>query len=188
MGKYKKQIKSLLLAAALLLTLCFAAACGAGTDAEENRGQHYEAEQSEQPEDTETVTETEEVSEEPTEILDFPILDEIDENMTVGTAGSSLRAVAEAVKLLDWGTATGLDPEEIRQVTAAWLSDKGNDEQMEFAEKLQAVDGAYQQLLGSDNAETESLLDAAGCADAAYPWSDEPVESIEAIMEAAGLR
>lgn len=28
----------------------------------------------------------------------------------------------------------------------------------------------------------------AGCEDAAYPWSDSPVESIEAVMEAIGLR
>ena len=119
------------------------------------------------------------------ENLTLPILDEINENTTVGTAGSSLRAVQSAVKLLDWGTNTDLDPQEIWEATIAWLSNKGNDEQVEFAEKMEAVDDAYQKLLKEG---AEELLSAAGCEDTAYPWSDTPVESIEAIMDAVGLR
>lgn len=44
---------------------------------------------------------------------DVPILDEIDADVAVGTAGSSLLAVQAAVKLLDWGVNTGLDADEI---------------------------------------------------------------------------
>lgn len=117
--------------------------------------------------------------------LELPILDEINQNTTVGTAGSSLTAVQSAVKLLDWGCATGLDPEEIREATVAWLSDKGNDEQVEFAAKMESVDEAYRKLLGEG---AEDLLAAAGCEDSAYPWSSTPVEPAEAIMEAVGLR
>ena len=117
--------------------------------------------------------------------LQLPILDEINQNTAVGTAGAYLTAVQSAVKLLDWGTATGLDAEEIKEATVAWMADKGNDEQAAFAEKLTEVDEAYKQLL-EDGA--EELLISAGCEDAAYPWSDAPVESIEAIMEAVGLR
>ena len=96
------------------------------------------------------------------------------------------REVLEAaVKLLDWGTTTGLDTEEIKGATVAWMMDKGNDEQVAFAEKMALVDEAYQKLLGED---AEELLTSAGCEDAAYPWSDSPVESIEAVMEAIGLR
>lgn len=123
------------------------------------------------------------VPEEPA--LQLPILDEIDQNVTVGTAGAYLKAVQSAVQLLDWGVATGLDPEEIKEAAAAWLSDKGNEEQLAFMEKMESVDDAYQKLLGDD---AWDLLISAGCADAAYPWSDAPVESIEAIMEAVGLR
>ena len=130
-------------------------------------------------------TETGENSNAP--LPELEILDELDKNTTVGTAGSSLKAVQSAVMLLDWGTSTGLDPQEIRQATAAWLSDKGNDEQVAFSEKMMAVDNAYQQLIG-DNPDAKELLATAGCADAAYPWSDTPVESIEAIMDAVGLR
>lgn len=96
------------------------------------------------------------------------------------------REVLEAaVKLLDWGTTTGLDTEEIKGATVAWMMDKGNDEQVAFAEKMALVDEAHQKLLGED---AEELLTSAGCEDAAYPWSVGPVESIEAVMEAIGLR
>lgn len=119
--------------------------------------------------------------------IQMPILDEINQNTSVGTTGAYMTAVQSAVKLLDWGTTTGLDPQEIKEATVAWLLDKGNDEQVAFSEKLKAVDEAYQKLLG-EQADAMELLESAGCGDAAYPWSDAPVESIEAIMEAVGLR
>lgn len=141
-----------------------------------------------EPEETQVVLEEEEAgndSEALEEDSGFPILDEIAKNVQVGTAGSFMTAVQAAVKLLDWGTATGLDTEEIKSATVAWMMDKGNDEQVAFAEKMALVDEAYQKLLGED---AEELLTSAGCEDAAYPWSDGPVESIEAVMEAIGLR
>lgn len=119
--------------------------------------------------------------------IQMPILDEINQNTSVGTAGAYMTAVQSAVKLLDWGTTTGLDPQEIKEATVAWLSDKGNDEQIAFSEKLAAVDETYRKLIG-EKADAMELLESAGCGDAAYPWSDAPVESIEAIMEAVGLR
>ena len=117
--------------------------------------------------------------------IDMPILDEINQNVQIGTTGAYMTAVQEAVRLLDWGVGTGLDPEEIRAATVDWLMDKGNDEQVQFAEKLRQVDDVYHKLLGND---AEDLLESAGCKDAAYPWSTAPVESIEAIMDAVGLR
>lgn len=117
--------------------------------------------------------------------LELPILDEINNNVTVATAGSFLTAVRAAVELLDWGVNTGLDPEEIRESTVSWLSGQGNDAQTAFAEKLARVDDAYQMLL-EDGA--EDILSTAGLENTGYPWSDQRVETIEAIMEAAGLR
>ena len=55
---------------------------------------------------------------------------------------------------------------------------------MEFSNKLASVYDAYQKLLGSD---AKELLEQAGCDDAAYPWSDAPVEAIEAIVEVVQL-
>lgn len=117
--------------------------------------------------------------------ITLPILAEIEQTVTVGTSSSFMTAVQMAVKLLDWGTNTGLDPEEIRSAAVSWLADKGNDEQVVFSQKLALVDEAYQKLLGDG---AEDLLASAGCEDTAYPWSDQPVESIEAIMTATGLR
>ena len=98
--------------------------------------------------------------------LTLPILDDIDENVIPGISGSSLRAVQVAVRLLDWGVNTGLGADEIGEAAAAWLA-------------------AYQELLTD---EADDLLDVAGCADIHRFWGSEPVESIEAIMQAAGLR
>lgn len=60
-------------------------------------------------------------------VLTLPILDEIDRNVTIGTAGSSLLAVQEAVKLLDWGVNTGLGADEISGAASTWLAAKNND-------------------------------------------------------------
>ena len=117
--------------------------------------------------------------------LELPILDEINQNVSVGTAGSYMTAVQAAVKLLDWGTNTGLDPAEIREATINWLMDKGNDEQVAFSDKLALVDDACQKLLGDG---AEELLSSAGLEDIECNWGNQPVESIEAIMDAVGLR
>lgn len=122
---------------------------------------------------------------EPQSVLELPILDVIDEEVMPGTAGSSLRAVQAAVQLLDWGVHTGLDTEEIRQATVDWLANKGNDEQVAFAQKLELVDDACNRLR-EENA--RELLDVAGCQDTEIFWGSDPVAPIEAIMDAAGLR
>ena len=118
-------------------------------------------------------------------VLELPILDEINQTVSIGTAGSYMTAVQAAAELLDWGTNTGLGPAEIREATVNWLMDKGNDEQVAFSDKLALVDDAYQKLL-SDGA--EDLLSSAGLEAAKCDWGNQPVESIEAIMDAARLR
>ena len=117
-------------------------------------------------------------------VLTLPILDEIDESVTIGVSGSSLSAVQAAAKLLDWGVNTGLDVDEISEAASTWLAAKISD-LPEFLQKLEMVDDAYQNLLTGDARE---LLDSAGCADVAITWGSEPVAPVEAIMQAAGLR
>ncbi len=117
--------------------------------------------------------------------IELPVLDDIDQTVTIGTAGSSMTAVQGAVKLLDWGVGTGLGADEIKAAAEKWLAAKDETARAEFVEKLTNVDSMYQKLL-QDGA--ESLLESAGCGDAAYPWSDAPVDSIEAVMDATGLR
>lgn len=117
--------------------------------------------------------------------LELPILDEINQAVSIGTAGSYMTAVQAAAKLLDWGTSTGLDPAEIREATVNGLMDKGNDEQVTFSDKLALVDDAYQKLLSDD---AEDLLSSVGLEDVEHNWGNQPVESIEEVMDAVGLR
>ena len=139
---------------------------------------------SEEPDDTDTIGNADN-PEDTSAALTLPILDEINSKVQIGTSGSSLIAVQAAVKLLDWGEHTGLDPEEIREAASAWLSEQTDSDREEALLKLEMVDDAYQRLLKEDARE---LLDTAGCADTEIFWGSEPVEPVEAIMQAAGLR
>ena len=116
--------------------------------------------------------------------LTLPILDEIDTSVTVGTSGSSLLAVQAAVKLLDWGENTGLGADEISDAASTWLAAKNND-LTNCLKKLELVDEAYQKLL---TGEARDLLDSAGCEAIELTWGSDPVDPVEAIMQAAGLR
>ena len=117
-------------------------------------------------------------------VLTLPILDEIDETVTVGTSGSSLLAVQEAAKLLEWSVNTGLDTDEIEDAASTWLAAK-NDTLIDCLKKLELVDNAYQKLL-TDKA--RELLDSAGCENVEITWENAPAEPVEAVMRAAGLR
>ena len=117
-------------------------------------------------------------------VLTLPIWDEIDASITGEASGSSLPVVQVAVKLMDWGVNTGLDTDEISDAASTWLAAK-NDDLTEILHKLELVDGVYQRLLTEDARE---LLDNAGCENVEITWESNPIEPIEAIMQAAGLR
>lgn len=117
-------------------------------------------------------------------VLTLPILDEIDRTVTVGTSGSTLLAVQAAARLLDWGMNTGLGTDEISEAASTWLAAK-NNELTDCLQKLELVDDAYKKLL---TGEARELLDSAGCADVEIIWGSAPAESVEAIMQATGLR
>ena len=112
------------------------------------------------------------------------VLDEIESDIEPGTAGNGMNSIKTAAHLLNWGVGTSMTTDEVKKETVSWLSDKGNSEQVEFSNKLASVYDAYQKLLGPD---AKELLEQAGCDDAAYPWSDAPVETIEAIVEVVQL-
>lgn len=164
----KQKCIALFLLAAMLLTLT---ACGPTL--------------SPAPEEQTPAADAAGTTTEPAQSLTLPILDEIDQNVTPGVSGSSLRAVQSAAELLDWGVTTSLDPEEITATAAAWLAEKTDDQREAFTQKLMIVDNAYQQLL-TDGA--RDLLDTAGCEDTQITWGSETVETVEAVLRAAGLR
>ena len=117
-------------------------------------------------------------------VLTLPILDEIDTTVTVGTSGSSLTAVQAAVKLLTWGADTGLGASEISDAAITWLSAR-NDNLEEFLQKLSLVDDACQKLMTD---EAQAMMDSAGCGGTPITWGNQPLDTVEAIMQAAGLR
>ena len=174
MKNLKKIATARLLVIILLLAVCMA---GCAAPAEPNSGV---------PSETDAPAESDGsgAPADAPQALTLPILDEIDADVTVGTAGSSLLAVQAAVKLLDWGVNTGLDTDEISGVASVWLSAK-NEGRTECLQKLELVDEAYQKLLTD---EARELLDSAGCADVEITWGSDPVEPVEAILRAAGLR
>ena len=112
------------------------------------------------------------------------MLNEINTDVQPGTAGSSLKTVKVAANLLDWGTETSLSQEEIKSETVRWLSDKGNDEQAEFSQKMADVYDAYQELLGEN---AEELLSSAGYTGKGYPWGSSKIEAIETIKDVVQL-
>lgn len=112
------------------------------------------------------------------------VLDEINTEINPGTAGSGMNSIKVAAHLLNWGVGTSMTTDEIKKETISWLSVMGNSDQVEFSSKLALVYKSYNKLLGPD---AEQLLESAGCDDAAYPWSDSPVETIEAIIDVVQL-
>ena len=174
MKNLKKIATARLLAVILLLAVCMA---GCAAPAEPNSGV---------PSETDAPAESDGsgAPADAPQALTLPILDEIDADVAVGTAGSSLLAVQAAAKLLDWGVNTGLDTDEISEAAFTWLAAR-NDDLTECLQKLELVEDAYQKLL---TGEARELLDSAGCADVEITWGSDPVEPVEAILRAAGLR
>lgn len=108
------------------------------------------------------------------------VLDDINAHMEPGTAGSGLKAAKLAAELLDWAQTSSLSTDEIKAQTVAWLSPKGNDEQVAFAGKLGAVNNAVGQVTGDGGKE---LLQEAGVTDSLYPWSDEAVAAVKTVVD-----
>ena len=115
------------------------------------------------------------------------LLDRFREDVTIGTAGSSLRAVAAAADLLDWAAACSLSPEEIATAYEDWYPHQNPDRPAAFEEQLSAVDYAVQLLLHGGE-EAVSLLNDAGYEDCGYPWDEHAASVADALMQAAGLR
>ena len=166
-----KKITLILLLVAMLLSLC---ACGEKA-----------------PEASPAASET---PAEETIIIEAPpaedaaplsqVLDSINKNTEVGTAGSSLRAAQSAAMLMDWCAETSLDAGQVRAATVEWLSPMGNDAQTEFAQKLELVDTMCLELIHKDGT---SLLESAGYTSSSYPWDEAAYEKYTAVLDAVGV-
>ena len=113
------------------------------------------------------------------------LLDDFGTRIQSGSAGSSLRAVAQAARLMDWGMSTGMTDAQISAAAADYLAALDEDATALYLMQIDSLDYAYKQLLQPGQ---EELLSEAGCADAAYPWSDSPIPAVESLMTALGAR
>ena len=113
------------------------------------------------------------------------LLDDFGTRIQSGSAGSSLRAVAQAARLMDWGISTGMTDAQISAAAADYLAALDEDAKALYLMQIDSLDYAYKQLLQPGQ---EELLSEAGCADAAYPWSDSPIPAVESLMTALGAR
>ncbi|MBR5430692.1 MAG: hypothetical protein IK116_09250, partial [Firmicutes bacterium] len=109
-------------------------------------------------------------------------------HVTIGTAGSSLRAAAAAAELLDWAADCTLDEAGIAAAYEAWLPTMDPDMPVDFAEQLGAVDYNVRLFTDDKSEDVAMLLSDAGCEDCGYPWDAHAVAVADALMQAAGLR
>lgn len=114
--------------------------------------------------------------------IDLPILDEIDQNTRVATAGAYSTAVKSAENLLDWGCYTGLGMDEIYAGAQKWKLAQEEAALAEFVEKLRTVDDVYLLLVGVNGDKSDQKEGGA------WAWGRERVEAIEVIMQVFGLR
>lgn len=108
-------------------------------------------------------------------------LDEIRDNVRVGTAGSSLSAAQQAANLLDWGMETVLSTEEIQTIVQDWYASIDPADQEETQMQFSGVAGAVEQVTGEDGAD---LLDSAGCTASNYPWNDTAKAAAQTVLSA----
>ena len=167
-----KKIALILLSAAILLSLC---ACG-------EKAPEASPAASEAPAEESTIVIEAPPAEEAAPLSQ--VLDSINENTEVGTAGSSLRAAQSAAMLMDWCAETSLDAGQVRAATVEWLSPMGNDAQTAFAQKLELVDTMCLELIHKDGS---SLLERAGYTSSSYPWDEAAYEKYTVILEAVGI-
>lgn len=114
------------------------------------------------------------------------VLTDIQENTRLGSAGASLTAVQIAARMMNWGVGTHMSPEQVTAEAGKWYQALNQSQQKDFQEKFSEIYTTYQQLLGDDASDRE-WLETAGVTYAAYPWSNQPIETIEAIAGVTGI-
>lgn len=106
-------------------------------------------------------------------------------DIQAGSAGSSLKAVKQAVRLMDWGTTTKMTTDEIFKTVEKFYSGLDAAAAAEYNEQIGLLLSTYETLLTEGQ---EDLLESAGCTGTAYLWGGEPIPAVEAFFEATGIR
>ena len=113
------------------------------------------------------------------------LMTEFAENLQPGTAGASLKAVKEAVRLMDWGTKTEISNDQIKAACEDFFADKDEEFRVKYREQMEQLDETYQLLLTEGQ---EELLESAGCTGTDYPWGGKPIDAVERFLAILGLR
>ena len=108
------------------------------------------------------------------------LLDQVEDNVFPGTAGSTATAVPYTAKLLDWCKSTGLSESEMISTENGWM--RGKDKE-ELISKFTLILETYRQLMGQD---AQSLMDAAGYETDSYPWPDSCTQIMTTLLSTLG--
>ena len=108
------------------------------------------------------------------------LLDQVEENVFPGTAGSTATAVPYTAKLLDWCKSTGLSESEMISAENSWM--RGKDKE-ELASKFTLILETYRQLMGKD---AQGLLETAGYETDSYPWPDSCTQIMTTLLSTLG--
>ena len=108
------------------------------------------------------------------------LLDQVEDNVFPGTAGSTATAVPYTAKLLDWCKSTGLSESEMISTENGWM--RGKDKE-ELISKFTLILETYRQLMGKD---AQSLMDTAGYETDSYPWPDSCTQIMTTLLSNLG--
>ncbi len=188
-----KKLLSLILCAALLLALC---ACGKKTAVVTVSPTPVPTPAETAPDPTQAPEPTPEPTPTPEPIPLIPDLPPVHDAalnavlsgvLTVwpGSAGSSLRAVERAARLLDWGMETSLSDDEIYSAVGCFLDELSDEDLLAFFESFYSVYDAAYDLKGE---RARDLLDEAGAVDCRFPWNEQAFHALEMVSYGLGPR
>jgi hypothetical protein len=112
------------------------------------------------------------------------ILTEIQTDVEIGTAGSSLKATIVAADVLDFTMSTDISEEHLEEQTAQYMEGLSEEDRTNFPDQMVMLGETIHTLKDGD---AQSLLDDAGVTESAYPWNDEAYTKADAILRGAGI-
>ena len=112
------------------------------------------------------------------------ILTEIQTDVEIGTAGSTLKATIVAADVLDFTMATDISTEYLETQTAQYMNGLSEEDRAEFPDQMVILGETIHTLKDGD---AQSLLDDAGVTESSYPWNEEAYAKADAILRGAGI-
>lgn len=112
------------------------------------------------------------------------ILDDLSENLHLGTAGSSLTSAQLAAELIAWASNTSMDKKEAAAIVAQWLQEQTPEIQAAFQEQIASVSESYGRIVKDGAAD---LLEAAGIEQDLSNLGSRLKELVQAVLDSGGL-